>query len=98
MGRKTNFQPTVKQLRIWLNKYSRDTFPDVEEKSLALTCIKARLWFLSVFLQMKASRLLPLENWVRYYFISKEFGKLRGWKGIDKQKVHRLALQLESTA
>lgn len=62
MGRKTNFQPTVKQLRIWLNKYSRDTFPDVEEKSLALTCIKARLWFLSVFLQMKASRLLPLET------------------------------------
>lgn len=50
MGRKTNFQPKVKQLRIWLNKYSRDTFPDVEEKSLALACIKARLWFLSVFL------------------------------------------------
>ena len=39
MRRKTNFQPKVKQLRIWLNKYSRDTFPDVEEKSLALACI-----------------------------------------------------------
>lgn len=59
MGWKTNFQPKVKQLRIWLNKYSRDTFPDVEEKSLALACIKARLWFLSVFLQMKASPVTP---------------------------------------